>query len=50
MLLPYVSLAAQTVQQLEATARERLAARDADGALAAYQKLATLAPKSPGLR
>jgi tetratricopeptide (TPR) repeat protein len=41
-----LSLAAQTVQQLESTARERLAAKDANGALAAYQKLAALVPKS----
>src|ERR1035441_8965599 len=42
-------LAAQTgatVPQLESTARERLAARDANGALAAYEKLAVLFPKS----
>src|ERR1022692_714867 len=42
-------LAAQTgatVPQLESTARERLAAKDANGALAAYEKLAVLAPKS----
>ena len=31
-----------TVQALESTARERLAARDTDGALAAYEKLASL--------
>jgi tetratricopeptide (TPR) repeat protein len=41
-----LSLAAQTVPQLESTARERLAAKDANGALAAYQKLSLLAPKS----
>jgi predicted Zn-dependent protease len=41
-----LSLAAQTVQQLESTARERLTAKDANGALAAYEKLAALVPKS----
>jgi Flp pilus assembly protein TadD len=35
-----------TVPQLEAEARQRLAARDASGALAAYEKLAELVPKS----
>jgi hypothetical protein len=46
-------LAAQTpatVQQLESTARERLAARDANGALAAYEKLAALVPNPPLIR
>jgi tetratricopeptide (TPR) repeat protein len=43
-----LSLAAQTVEQLESTARERLAAKDANGALAAYEKLAGLVPRSAG--
>ena len=34
------------VAQLEAEARQRLAARHANGALAAYQKLAGLVPNS----
>jgi hypothetical protein len=33
-----LSLAAQTVQEIESTARERLAAKDANGALAVYQQ------------
>jgi tetratricopeptide (TPR) repeat protein len=37
---------AQSVADLEAQARQRLAARDAAGALADYQKLAALVPKS----
>ena len=41
-----VSLAAQTVQQLESTAKDRLAAKDAAGALEAYQKLAVVVPNS----
>ena len=40
------SLAAQTIPQLEANARQRLSARDANGALAAYEKLAQLNPQS----
>ena len=38
--------APSTVPDLEALARQRLAARDATGALAAYRKLAELVPKS----
>ena len=38
--------AQSSVADLEALARQRLAARDAGGALAAYQKLAALVPKS----
>ena len=36
----------QSVQQLESVAREKLAAHDTQGALAAYEKLAELAPRS----
>ena len=39
-------VAAQTVEQLNAQARQKLAAGDANGALVAYQKLAKLVPKS----
>src|SRR5580658_9745773 len=45
-----LSLAAQTVDQLESTARERLAAKDANGALAAYEKLGALVPRSAAYR
>jgi hypothetical protein len=41
-----LSLSAQTGPQLESTARVRLAAKDTEGALAAYEKLAALVPKS----
>jgi tetratricopeptide (TPR) repeat protein len=41
-----LSLTAQTLQQLDSTGRERLAANDAGGALAAYEKLAALVPQS----
>jgi superkiller protein 3 len=46
LCLPLAAQTTATVQQLEATARDRLAARDAAGALTAYEKLAELAPKS----
>src|SRR5580704_16592769 len=47
-LLLAALLAAQpaTIPDLEASARQRLAAHDAAGALAAYEKLAEMAPKS----
>jgi len=43
-----VTLSGQTstVQYLDATARQRLAARDANGALEAYEKLARMVPQS----
>ena len=41
-----VVLCAQSVQQLEASARAHLAARDTTAALADYQKLAQLVPNS----
>ena len=44
--VPLAGQWAETVPQLEAEARQRLAARDPNGALAAYEKLAGRVPKS----
>src|SRR5580704_2088541 len=44
--LPMAGQTPATVQELDATARQRLAARDANGALEAYEKLARLVPQS----
>ena len=44
--LPLAAQTSATLQQLESTARERLAAQDVNGALATYEKLAALVPRS----
>jgi len=46
LILLLMPLATQTVPQLEASARARLAAHDAKGALEAYEALAKAVPKS----
>src|SRR5579863_8856896 len=43
---PLVGQASSSIRDLEATARQRWAAQDAAGALAAYEKLAVLVPNS----